>query len=58
MTNQPSREGASGMHRGGGQNLSGWIKRRVPALFVAPATGGIDQPASLAAPGGSVVAVT
>ncbi|MBA7562034.1 hypothetical protein ES708_03683 [subsurface metagenome] len=39
---------AGGMRKGDGRNLSGWIKRRTPALFAAPLTGGIDQPVGLA----------
>jgi hypothetical protein len=42
--------GAGGVHRGDGQNLSVWIRRMIPALFAAPVTGGIDKPASVAAP--------
>ena len=41
---------AGGMHRGDGQNLSGWIKRKALALFAAPLTGGIDQLVSLVVP--------
>lgn len=53
-----SGSGALDMHEGDGRSLSGWIKRKAPALFVAPAIGGIDQPVSLAGPaGGSAVAV-
>jgi len=51
--------GAGGVRRGDGQNLSVWIRRMMPALFAAPVTGGIDKPASVAAPAsGSVVAAT
>ena len=50
---------AGGIHRGNGQNLSVWTKRRVPALFAAPVTGGIDQLVSLVVlESGSAVAVT
>ena len=44
------------MHKGDGQNLSGWIKRRISALFVVLVVGGIDHPVSLAVPAGSFAA--